>query len=532
VEVHVQLLSGSSARRAVARLSTDGCAEAAIVALTFVALRGVYLLAPLEVLVGRFEDDAFYYFQVARNIARGAGPTFDGIHATNGFHPLWMALLVVVFRFVPGEVAPLRCASACEVILVASALVGVHREMRRRTPGPSAFVAAVLPLAMPASPRALAGGMESALDLFLLVALWRRWSALGLVGARVRDGLALGALAALACLARLENTALVAAGAVVLLRRHGLRCALPFVAVPSLVVLGFAAYSTVRFGMALPVSGVIKHHLAERFGLVEGLWLSIREGSPECVAIAAGVLAVVLPTRSRMLEAIRATGIGPPLVAAVVLAALDLAVIGGAEKWSRVPLYVAVGVAVSVVAERLGRARAFAALVALIAAARLAPSIADWIHPGRSYAAQRLRAGRWLAANLPPGARAGSWNAGMIGYFSARAVINLDGLVNDRTFYEQVIRDHHLARYVDDERIDWLADQQDCGESPAEYLARGGARALAPRFRERACFAGAGTDPPAVVVWQDVTGVRGGSGEIGSSIRADRRGASMCAPRF
>jgi hypothetical protein len=508
VEVHVQLLWGSSARRGVARACTDGCAEAAIALLAFVALRGIYLVAPLEVLVGRFEDDAFYYFQVARNLARGAGPTFDGIHATNGFHPLWMALLVVVFRFVPGEVAPLRCAAACEVVLVAAALVGVHREMRRRVPGPSAFIAAALPLAMPASPRALAGGMESALDLFILVALWRRWSALDAVAAvRVRDGLSLGALAALACLARLENTALVVAGAVVLLRRHGLRCALAFLCVPSLVILGLASYSAVRFGMALPVSGVIKHHLADRFGVVDSVWLSVREGSPECVAIAAGALAVGLPTRPRMLAAIRATGIGPPLVAAVVLATLDLAVIGGAQKWSRVALYVAVGVAGSVVADRFGRARAFAGLVALVAAARLVPSIADWMHPERSYAAQRLRAGRWLATSLPLGARAGSWNAGMVGYFSARAVVNLDGLVNDRTFYERVVRDHHLAQYLDDERIEWLVDQQDCGKSPAGYLARGDAQALAPRFRERACFVGTGSDAPAVVVWQDVAGV-------------------------
>lgn len=38
-------------------------------------------------------DDAFYYFQIARNIATGHNVTFDGETLTNGFHPLWMALL-------------------------------------------------------------------------------------------------------------------------------------------------------------------------------------------------------------------------------------------------------------------------------------------------------------------------------------------------------------------------------------------------------------------------------------------------------
>jgi len=44
-----------------------------------------------------FCDDAFYDFTVARNIASGHGITIDGIHATNGFQPLWTALLVPVF---------------------------------------------------------------------------------------------------------------------------------------------------------------------------------------------------------------------------------------------------------------------------------------------------------------------------------------------------------------------------------------------------------------------------------------------------
>ena len=45
-----------------------------------------------------FCDDAFYCFTVARNVASGHGVTIDGIHATNGFQPLWTALLVPLYR--------------------------------------------------------------------------------------------------------------------------------------------------------------------------------------------------------------------------------------------------------------------------------------------------------------------------------------------------------------------------------------------------------------------------------------------------
>ena len=37
-------------------------------------------------------DDAYYYFQIAHHWIAGRGPSLDGETATNGFHPLWMAL--------------------------------------------------------------------------------------------------------------------------------------------------------------------------------------------------------------------------------------------------------------------------------------------------------------------------------------------------------------------------------------------------------------------------------------------------------
>src|ERR1700753_2703072 len=55
-------------------------------------------------------DDTFYYFAIARNPARGLPPSIDGVNPTNGFHPLWMLVLVALFRvggWAPGALAPL-----------------------------------------------------------------------------------------------------------------------------------------------------------------------------------------------------------------------------------------------------------------------------------------------------------------------------------------------------------------------------------------------------------------------------------------
>jgi hypothetical protein len=63
-------------------------------------------LLPLKLLARLFQDDAFFYLSIARNFAAGKGSSFDGLHLTNGYHPLWMLLLSLFHHLVPlrGEV--------------------------------------------------------------------------------------------------------------------------------------------------------------------------------------------------------------------------------------------------------------------------------------------------------------------------------------------------------------------------------------------------------------------------------------------
>lgn len=43
-------------------------------------------------------DDFFYYARIAENFADSGSPTFDGITLTNGYHPLWLWLLAIVWK--------------------------------------------------------------------------------------------------------------------------------------------------------------------------------------------------------------------------------------------------------------------------------------------------------------------------------------------------------------------------------------------------------------------------------------------------
>ena len=57
---------------------------------TFLFLTIIFLIPDKNIINIFGTDDAYYYFQIAKNISLGNGPTFDQITNTNGFQPLWL----------------------------------------------------------------------------------------------------------------------------------------------------------------------------------------------------------------------------------------------------------------------------------------------------------------------------------------------------------------------------------------------------------------------------------------------------------
>jgi hypothetical protein len=66
-----------------------------------------------EAILAYFQDDFFYYLQVAKNLAEYGRSTFDGTTLTNGYHPLWLLLLTILW--LPGHG---RIIFAAVVILI------------------------------------------------------------------------------------------------------------------------------------------------------------------------------------------------------------------------------------------------------------------------------------------------------------------------------------------------------------------------------------------------------------------------------
>ena len=78
----------------------------------------------------------------------------------------------------------------------------------------------------------------------------------------------------------------------------------------------------------------------------------------------------------------------------------------------------------------------------------------DW---NLSYNDEMYRASGWLRSHVPRDAVVGSWNAGVLGYYSGQRVVGIDGLVAG---YDIVpyIRNGQISRYIERSRVTYLAD--------------------------------------------------------------------------
>jgi hypothetical protein len=67
--------------------------------------------------------------------------------------------------------------------------------------------------------------------------------------------------------------------------------------------------------------------------------------------------------------------------------------------------------------------------------------------------------GLWIRENLPdsPDTRVAAWDAGAIGYYAERPVVNLDGLVNSREYYE-AMRTGRVGAFLRCQRIRYVAN--------------------------------------------------------------------------
>jgi hypothetical protein len=143
-------------------------------------------------------DDAYYYLEIARQAGERAWPSFDGVHTTTGFHPLWLFVLTPVAKVIASTWAFARAAVALSLALMLGASLLMGRVTARAFGSTAGALAATILLASAGTLRFGLMAMEGPLELVLL-ALFLGEQVLG----RARP-LVAGALAGLTILARID----------------------------------------------------------------------------------------------------------------------------------------------------------------------------------------------------------------------------------------------------------------------------------------------------------------------------------------
>lgn len=253
--------------------------EIAFLLLTLLPALVVAFANPNTILDWYSSDDGFYYFQVARNLAAGQGFTFDGLNPTNGFHPLWLFMIMPLFLFAPlSPLLPLRLLLIVSALLSAGCAILLYRILRRYV---AEGVAALVGLIWIVSPRlhdlTWHSGVEAGVNAFCLLLFWHALVAYepGRIRRQALRGLAqLGLLATLAILARLDNVFVVFfGGAWLWLRlwappkpakrgqdawRWRFSTGLAFFGPIVVIMLAYLAWNKLGFDTFSPISGQVK----------------------------------------------------------------------------------------------------------------------------------------------------------------------------------------------------------------------------------------------------------------------------------
>ena len=459
-------------------------------------LRVAILLRPIEVIDRLFiPDDSYYTLTIARSLAHGHGPTVDGSTLTSGFQPLLGFLMVPVFWLTNDPDTALR-ADLVLLVLADTATIVVLSWIAYRLAGRvAAVVAAALWAISPVAISMAFGGLETSLAILCelgLVAAWiwagdhstnRRWVVAGII-------------AGLAILARVDAVLLVAVLSVLQIWRGDRRMLVPFAVAAITVVAPWVIWCTVMLGTPLPTSGTAAHDLATvepfaRKGLAQVLgavaggpfetWHGLRG-----YLVDHGVLAIVL---------FWATVVGLLLVAwwwarrehhAFISAAALPAFAAGLlvfYAWFGLSWYFTRYLApvacvstllIAVVVARVarddsGRHAPAVGLLGLLAVVPLLAAVRADAHSITGEQRQHLAfdantgyrsAARTVANTVPEGSTVGAWQSGAFGYYAGDrfTVVNLDGVVNPDA--ADANRSGHLAFYIRDRHIGWLADFQ------------------------------------------------------------------------
>ncbi len=478
-------LGALHSRRAYAALALAVMVIASASATTWLAWRSIEHLIAHSV-----SDDAFYYFQAARTITDGGGVSVDGEVWANGFHPLWLLILLPVSVAGAGDETAIHIALTISGVAVALSGMVLYATARRLGLSELAsLIATGLYLSNPVIIYMSVNGLETGINLTVFVVVlyafvrcWQEPSPMHEIAVSLAAGLlvlsrtdygitAAVLLLALALRARADPGSLAALG----LPAVGITA--PWFAwniavfdSPLQTSAGAIPYVTHELFPAPDATRaeIARHALQQlQHGAYDVLpYVYFTPGSDQAhdAVFALGALvaaAVVLVVTSRNREWLLALGLlGVPMIGLVAQLIAHGAVRWYLREWYLVAVFPLLALLIGLLLETLWQNRAgmvaSAGVLALVLAAVTVKSNDTYADGWYGLQLDMLDAARWIDSESPPDARVGAFNSGIVGYFSHRTTVNLDGVMSPDAF--DAIRERRVASYIEERRITYLAD--------------------------------------------------------------------------
>lgn len=446
-------------------------------------------------------DDAYYYFTIGRNWANGHASTFDLLDRTNGYHPLWQLISIVPFALGLDGTAAVRSLLVAQLVLWIGAwwLVIDHvvdavgdwpaiddDRAGRRWCDLAMVVVLVALAANPFVFKMIVNGLESGLVVPVgALLIW--WSARfrGRFVSRADRGqrLLAGVLLAVAFLSRTDAIILIGAVGVWCLLDDGttrapvafgarVRRTIEVLAIPAAAIVAYLVANQLIFDTPMQISGTIKRLPLTPVRVVLAL------------AWAAAALGVMVLSRRPVRSGSKARRARRFIADTGWYAAFCVGLLGYYSTLQSVPylwyfaplallgtwlaLLFAADLSEGAIADARAAsdergplplsARLPVAILAVPFVVALAWSIGSYVDPGaRALLVHDAATGRWIDRNLPATARVGSWDAGAIGYFSHRSIVNLDGVVNSKE-YDDAVEADRTAAFLRERRVRWVAN--------------------------------------------------------------------------
>jgi hypothetical protein len=466
-------------RGSATRIATAHCLQrfqlGALVALLVSPYVAVSLWGSKANLIGFFVDDSFYYLKTARNVLTAGFATFDGANPTNGFHPLYFMLVTALAGVIPAT-GYLNAVFLLHVATMWLAIFLLIAGARPLTAAGRTVIAGILTFPAAFLFAWVSAGMEASLVVLATVLLLNAWLAAARSDFKIRrSNLWLGFAMTVFMLSRLDLIlALIpfivwfSVAQLRVFRRSSSAALLNMssvFALPLLCGTAYLVFEIVTTGHMLPVSAAVKQIYKIPFS--ESWRASTSNGKPALEVLASmpfviSMLALLWYGRSKNVYAAHPKNTALILTAiSVIIYYINLASYETSffRGYFAMPLAAGAWIAVHWFSEQefklemTGRTRIVVGVAVTLVAFASNVMFVTYVSSTISLSRHLLQIAQKLEETTRPCDVAAVFDAGIIGYFSNRKVINLDGLANSYTYLNEYRLTGRLLEYLEQQGV-------------------------------------------------------------------------------